>query len=401
MATDFFSIYGRERIEQGALEQMLNVMSLEPVVAAALMPDAHQGYGMPIGGVAAVKDAVIPYAVGVDIGCRMHLTVLPEVDDSQLERLQSALREAIVGGTHFGGSPLQEQRALSFEAEAFLGSSKWRTVERVFGDLALKDRARAQFGTSGGGNHFVEWGVMDFSAGGDFKSKKCLALLSHSGSRSLGFTIANHYSKLASTLNPLPPPRHELSWLSMHTQEGQDYWELMNLAGDYSRINHEIIHREVLSRVPEFADKLTAVVSNHHNFAWQEYVDGHEGLLYVHRKGATPAAEGQQGIIPGSMATAGYWVVGKGNAQSINSASHGAGRAMSRSKALKTITLEARSDLLKAAGVDLISAGLDEAPQAYKDIEWVMGCQTELVSTKAAFLPKIVRMGGKVADEGD
>jgi tRNA-splicing ligase RtcB (3'-phosphate/5'-hydroxy nucleic acid ligase) len=386
-----YKTYGKENVEQGALTQMDNVMSLPCVVKGALMPDAHQGYGMPIGGVCAVENAVIPYAVGVDIGCRMHLTVLKNSLD-----LDKDLRGLLKNNTYFGGYACPKVRA----DEAVMDDHRWALLGKYGIKLpqerSLKDRAHWQLGTSGGGNHFVEWG--DFftnladGQSGLFRG----ALLSHSGSRSLGYTVANFFTKLAAKINPLPEPLNELSWLSMDTEEGQDYWSLMNLCGEYSAANHRVIHRNVLEAAG-LKDEVLKEISNHHNFAWLEKVEGR--MLYVHRKGATPAGQGVEGIIPSSMATPAYVVQGKGDPEALQSASHGSGRAMSRSKALKSITQEARQNVLKAAGVDLIGGGLDEAPQAYKDIQKVMEAQKDLVEVKATFLPRVVRMAGK--DEED
>lgn len=409
-ATKPFEVYGRDYIEEGAFQQMANVMALEPVVAGALMPDAHQGYGMPIGGVAAVRNALIPYAVGVDIGCRMHLTVFPDITETYFNAYRSELKELLQANTHFGPT-LPAKPNESWMGQYFIDShdEQWAIVKKHFGDLSLKDRAEAQWGTSGGGNHFVEWGILEFKENYGLdkvlykkdieKGTKCLALLSHSGSRALGYTIANHFTKLAAKVTPLEKPLDELSWLPFDSEEGQDYWKLMNLAGDYSRMNHAIIHKTIItaaigSRVQIGLEEIHEV-SNHHNFAWRE-TDGDGSPVFVHRKGATPAGKGQMGFIPGSMATSGYLVRGKGASQSLRSASHGAGRAMSRSKALKTITLADRTKFLADAGVDLISAGLDESPQAYKDIDKVMGFQSDLIDIVAEFKPRIVRMGGKV-----
>lgn len=384
---------------------MDNVMSLEPVVKGALMPDAHQGYGMPIGGVCAVKNAVIPYAVGVDIGCRMQMTVLAVDSNKQIEDKDSQqyqrLKKALLSCTFFGGSYVPNKP----HNHRIMDDKRWALLDKLklekFDSQSLKDRAWRQLGTSGGGNHFVEWGVYDTTSQfwKDISgSNTQLALMSHSGSRALGYTIANYFTKLASELNPLPAPLNELSWLSMDTEEGQLYYELMCLCGDYSAANHDCIHDTIINEVGLNDDTTPRhTISNHHNFAWREFFG--DELMYVHRKGATPAAFGEIGIIPSSMATKAYVVVGVGNSDSIRSASHGSGRAMSRSQALKTITREQRNKVLEENKVELLGAGLDESPQAYKDIDVVMNAQKELVNVIAEFQPRIVRMGGK--DEVD
>lgn len=388
-----YRIYGKENIEQGALTQMDNVMSIPCVVKGALMPDAHQGYGMPIGGVCAVENAVIPYAVGVDIGCRMHLTVLKNGFDDELHQ---KYRTVLKDNTYFGGYACPKVRA----EEPLMDDPRWKVLDKygivLPNGSSLKDRAHWQLGTSGGGNHFVEWGEYYSHLSSESSGLHHLALLSHSGSRSFGYTVANHFTKLAAKINPLPAPLNELSWLSMDTEEGQDYWTLMNLCGDYSAANHRAIHKNVVEAAG-LTGEVVRSISNHHNFAWLEEVDGK--MLYVHRKGATPAGKGVEGIIPSSMATPAFIVEGTGSEDSLQSASHGSGRAMSRSQAFKNITQEAREAVLKGAGVDLIGGGVDESPQAYKDIHSVMRAQEDLVRTKGIFQPLIVRMAGK--DEKD
>lgn len=218
-----------------------------------------------------------------------------------------------------------------------------------------------------------------------------LALLTHSGSRGLGATIAGHYTKLAKEICKLPYEAQNLAYLDLNTAEGQEYWLAMNLAGDYASACHEVIHDKIRTAL---GAGLLAKVENHHNFAWKEQFDGEE--VIVHRKGATPASRGTMGMIPGSMATPGFLVRGKGKEASINSASHGAGRLMSRTQAIKTLSPTALKTMLSDYGITLLGAGMDEAPMAYKDIHTVMSAQSDLVDVVATFVPKIVRM----ADDG-
>nr|MCU0353906.1 RtcB family protein [Cytophagales bacterium] len=256
---------------------------------------------------------------------------------------------------------------------------------------SLRYKAQNQLGTSGTGNHFVEWGVLDIAENDTelrLPKGKYLALLSHSGSRGFGAQIAGHYSKLAAERTKLPKEAQHLAWLDLNTEEGMEYWIGMNLAGEYASANHHQIHRRIAKALET---KPVAVVENHHNFAWKEKLaDGTE--VIVHRKGATPAGKGVLGMIPGSMAQPGFVVRGKGEPSSINSASHGAGRLMSRSKALKTITKPELKKVLSDKGVTLIGGDLDEAPMVYKDINQVMNSQQNLVEVLAKFTPKIVRM---------
>jgi tRNA-splicing ligase RtcB len=222
-------------------------------------------------------------------------------------------------------------------------------------------------------------------------------LLSHSGSRGASATVASHYSKLAEELHlDLPKELRHLAWLSLDLAEGQEYWNAMNLMGEYAAANHERIHHHVAQAL---GFEVLAVVENHHNFAWKEQHDGRE--LIVHRKGATPAGRGVLGVIPGTMADPAFLVSGLGDADSLRSAPHGAGRRMSRTQALKQFTWDQTRALLNKRGVKLLSAGLDEAPMAYKDIHEVMAAQTDLVEPLGTFHPRLVKMapaGGKAED---
>lgn len=179
-----------------------------------------------------------------------------------------------------------------------------------------------------------------------------------------------------------------LAWLPMSSEAGQEYWAAMNLMGEYAAANHEVIHRLVLGNAGATA---LYVIENHHNFAWEEE---HRGMkTYVHRKGATPAGKGVLGVIPGSMATPAFIVRGKGNAESLTSASHGAGRVMSRTKAKATLRMSEWKSRIRNAGVRLLSGGIDEVPGVYKDIHTVMAAQRDLIDSVAQFDPKIVLMG--------
>jgi tRNA-splicing ligase RtcB len=258
----------------------------------------------------------------------------------------------------------------------------------------MKDRAWGQLGTSGSGNHFVEFGelTVDDEAVGISRGTY-LALLSHSGSRGTGAQVAQHYSRLARDLRPeLPKELSHLAWLDLSTEPGQEYWAAMELMGRYAAANHALIHAHIARAL---GVQVLVDIENHHNFAWRErhrLPDGSEEDVIVHRKGATPAGAGVLGIIPGSMATAGYIVSGKGVAASLNSAAHGAGRRMSRTKAKQMFTWDVAQRFLHERGVTLLSAGLDEVPMAYKDIDEVMAAQRDLVEPLARFEPRLVKM---------
>ena len=373
-----------EGLEHEAVMQMEKACLLPVAVAGALMPDAHVGYGLPIGGVLATENAVIPYAVGVDIACRMKMTVL-DVPIRELERHPERLTRAIEAETRFGvGATFKNRRRHE------VMDADW-DVSPV--TKQNKDRAWSQLGTSGSGNHFVEFGF--FTSHGQIHGLEAgtyLALLSHSGSRGSGAAVCNHYSKLAFSQFPdLPSELKRLAWLSLDSQEGQEYWAAMELMGRYAAANHSLIHQHVAANL---GAEVLLDLENHHNFAWKEkhVINGVEKEVIVHRKGATPAGQGVLGIIPGSMASPGFVVSGKGNPESLNSASHGAGRVMSRTQATKTFDWKKVNAFLREKGVTLISAGLDEVPMVYKNIHEVMAAQKDLVTVLGQFDPKLVKM---------
>ena len=374
-------------LEAGAVQQMRNACQLPVTVAGALMPDAHQGYGLPIGGVMATARAVVPYAVGVDIACRMKITVL-DMTPEALDKRRETLREALENETRFGvGANFKQRRHHEVMDDDWSVSNVTREH---------KDKAWSQLGTSGNGNHFAEFGTLTLDrAELGLGPGVYLALLSHSGSRGAGAAVAERYSKLAMRLHPeLPNELIHLAWLDLDSGAGQEYWQAMTLMGRYAAANHALIHHHIIGAL---GAKAVADVENHHNFAWLETHGGRD--VVVHRKGATPAGEGALGIVPGSMATSAYVVRGKGNAASLNSAAHGAGRRMSRTAAKKQFTRSDLNQFLRQRDVTLISAGLDEAPMAYKDIEVVMAAQRDLVEPIARFEPKLVKMapGGRQA----
>ncbi len=415
--------------DRPSLDQLESACRLPVARAGALMPDAHVGYGLPIGGVLATENAVIPYAVGVDIACRVKMTVLDipqkELDhDAGRDRLAKAIeQETRFGvGAAFGRkhdrTPLREHAVMD-EDWSISGVTQHN-----------KDKAWSQLGTSGSGNHFVEFGVLTVPEdGGDFYAERApdlaegdlskpkgrsreadrtfdlppgryLALLSHSGSRGAGAAVCNHYSKLAMQLRPdMDKQARHLAWLDLDSEPGQEYWAAMNLMGRYASANHACIHHWVAKHL---GARVIAGVENHHNFAWKEThvvtrPDGSQDTreVIVHRKGATPAGEGVLGVIPGSMANPGYVVRGLGGEpakRSLASASHGAGRVMSRSEAKRTFRWAHVKEDLEAAGVTLLSAGIDENPRVYKDIRQVMARQADLVEPIARFDPRLVKM---------
>lgn len=379
-----YRTWGAEGIDQQSHHQMQNACQLPCARAAALMPDAHVGYGLPIGGVLGTENAIIPYAVGVDIACRMKLSVLDMPVESLTKRFEQ-YRDSLERGTRFGVGVRQDT-----PQDHPVMDQDW-SVTRV--TRVSKDKARQQLGTSGSGNHFVEFGIFRLDSANHelgLDAGKYVALLSHSGSRGTGAAVCSTYSRIAQQQLP-SKYRHfaRLAWLDMDSEAGQEYWAAMNLMGDYAAANHAVIHRRVSKLL---GARIVSGVENHHNFAWKERHGDRD--LYVHRKGATPAGKGVLGVIPGSMNSPAFVVRGTGNSASLESASHGAGRVMSRRAAKSKFNLNAVRGDLKAKGVHILSAGADEVPGVYKDIVEVMEHQRDLVEIVARFDPKIVKMCG-------
>ncbi|MDB6150317.1 MAG: rtcB, partial [Chthoniobacter sp.] len=337
--------------------------------------------------VLATDNAVIPYAVGVDIACRMKLTVYDRKANT-IAGERDRLANIIADETRFGmGCEFKQRRQHDVMDEDWSVSP---VTER------LHEKAWKQLGTSGSGNHFVEFGAftvdVEQARALDLEPGEYMALLTHSGSRGTGAQVCAFYSKRAMARHEhLPKELKHLAWLSLDDADGQEYWAAMNLMGHYAAANHALIHKHIGKKL---GASVILDIENHHNFAWKErhVVNGEEREVIVHRKGATPAGAGVLGVIPGSMASPGYVVRGKGLPESLHSASHGAGRVMSRTKAMQSFTWSATKKLLAERGVELLSAGLDEVPGVYKDIHAVMAAQTDLVEVLGQFDPKLVKM---------
>ena len=377
-----YKAYGLRGIEKKTIAQMDIAMRLPIVQSGALMPDAHLGYGLPIGGVLATDNAVIPYGVGMDIGCRMCLTIY-DFPPAFIKKNHRDLKDQLQAHTRFGQKEFKDPMD-----DDLFDRKEFKEISFV---KNLLGKARRQIGSSGSGNHFVEFGLVDITeAENEFQLPigTYVGILSHSGSRGFGAHIANHYTKVAMEQCYLPKEAKHLAWLSLDSEAGMEYWLAMNLAGDYASACHAHIHKRLSKALGE---KPIATIENHHNFAWKEQLANGKEVI-VHRKGATPAGKDVLGIIPGSMTAPAFIVRGKGNDQAINSASHGAGRKMSRTKARNSSTRSALQKHLKQHGVTLLGGGLDEAPFAYKNIHEVMGAQQDLVEVLGTFQPKIVRM---------
>lgn len=373
--------FGTLRIEDAAINQLETALSIPVAVNGAAMPDMHVGYSMPIGGVVALDNAVSPSFVGLDIGCRMHASIWDFdpvdylADEKRKDMLSKMLQSTSFGVNSSGDLPYHP----------IMKDKRWNSSN------FMRDRvhkASVQLGSSGGGNHFCDLMLGTWTATG----KNFMALVTHSGSRGTGKDIATYYSKLADGLTSIEynvPAGY--GWFDLSSANGKAYWEAMQLMGDYARANHEVIHQKFWNL---FRKEPDTVYENHHNFAWEE-----NGLI-VHRKGATPAAKGLIGIIPGSCGTYSYIVEGLGNPESLYSASHGAGRTMSRSKAKSVYNEEEDKDVMR--GILTHGVAHDESVMAYKDIEQVMGAQADLVKTVAYMSPLVVVMGGLVkTDDGD
>lgn len=388
-----FHVYGEvgTDIDYGAVDQMRTAMALPVAVAGAMMPDAHLGYALPIGGVIALDDAISPSFVGYDIACRMSLTILDvSVDEFMRDRISYA--DALLHSTAFGkGSNTHGKHD-----HDVMYDSRWEYFDAC---KRLKALAQSQLGSSGGGNHFADivTGVvvdhaswMPLDVGTEF-----VALMTHSGSRGTGHKLATHYCKLAAaeTRATTRGIHRDYAWLSMSHDAGREYFAVMNLMGEYARANHEIIHHEFMKRTEILP---IAHFENHHNFAWRL-----ENGTYIHRKGATPAGLGIPAIIPGTSGSTSYLCMGLGNVDSLESASHGAGRPFSRTEAKRRHDQKFVDGWYKSRDVMTFGLAHDETVMAYKDIEQVMNAQHELVEIVASMEPKVVVMGGGKADDGD
>ncbi len=373
---------GVTEIESGALDQAKNLANLPFAFKhIAIMPDAHQGFGMPIGGVMATKGVVVPNAVGVDIGCGMCAvkTSLTELDKDTLKKIMGEIRQQIPVGCnkHEEVQPMSLMPVLEGKMTGTsIVSSEW-------------SNAMKSLGTLGGGNHFIE-----IQKGDD----GYIWIMIHSGSRNLGYKVANHYNKLAVELNEnwhtQIPKKQGLAFLLLDSDEGRAYIDEMNYCVEFAFANRKLMIDRVLQGMEHVLAKdgilfeYDEMINIAHNYAAMENHFGHN--VMVHRKGATRARLDEIGIIPGSMGTKSYIVKGKGNKDSFQSCSHGAGRTMSRSKAKETLNLDDEIAALDALGVihGLRNVGdLDEAPSSYKDIAVVMDNQKDLVDIAVELSP--------------
>lgn len=369
--------------EESALAQARNLANLPFVFRqVCLMPDAHEGYGMPIGGVVATEGAVIPNAVGVDIGCGM-LAVrsnLPKIDQSSLKKVLAAIRKTVPVGFDHHKQPQDESLMPPLDNPA-----SYPEVSRQYRS------ACRQIGTLGGGNHFIE--IQKGSDGYTW-------FMIHSGSRNIGLKVANHHNRVAKALNERwhvqVHPKWDLAFLPTESEEATAYLREMQYCLDFALANRRLMAERVRDAFREECPEITfgEEINIHHNYAALETHFGKEVL--VHRKGATSAREGEIGIIPGSQGTSSYIVRGKGNPESFTSCSHGAGRKMGRQAAIRNLDLEQEKRRLDEKGIIHALRGkrdLEEAAGAYKDIDLVMEEQRDLVEIVVKLEPLAVIKG--------
>lgn len=379
----------QEDMGQNTLDQALHLSKLPFAFHhVAIMPDAHQGYGMPIGGVLATKGVVIPNAVGVDIGCGMCAMKLPitEIGTSQLKSIMGDIRKHVPVGFAHHDKPQTEDHMPPLDVYSLPRES---VVKNEY------ENARTQVGTLGGGNHFIE-----IQKGSDGH----IWVMIHSGSRNLGLKVAEYYNKLAVKLNERwhseIPKEWELAFLPFGTLEYENYLSEMNYCVDFALANRRLMMMRICNtiynyiRIYGFGFSFSDMINIAHNYVAMENHFGEN--VMVHRKGATRAYSGQLGIIPGSQGTASYIVAGLGNKESFMSCSHGAGRKMGRKEAQKTLDLEAEKKILDDQGIIHSVrnvSDLDEASGAYKDIGLVMANQADLVRIVVQLKPLAVIKG--------
>lgn len=378
-------------IEDQALAQARNLANLPFTYKhVAIMPDAHPGYGMPIGGVLATENAVIPNAVGVDIGCGMCAvrTSLTEIDQENLKKILGSkkanrgIRAMIPVG--FDHQKIAQDSGLMPDLKC-LDQVKDAKVAELF------QAGKKQLGTLGGGNHFIE--IQHGSDG-------YIWLMIHSGSRNIGLKIAGHYNQLAVKMNEkwksIVPAKWELAFLPLDSSKGWDYLAEMQFCVDFALANRKLMMERVKEAVAEVIPgvEFASPINIAHNYAAMENHFGKD--VMVHRKGATRARRGEYGIIPGSQGSMSFIVIGKGNPESFSSCSHGAGRVLGRKQAQRVLNLKEQQRILDDLGVlhELRGkGGLDEAPGAYKDITAVMANQRDLVDIEVRLQPLAVVKG--------
>lgn len=372
-------------VETGALEQAYHLANHPKAFHhIALMPDTHQGFGMPIGGILATRDAIIPNAVGVDIGCGICAvqTSLQDIPYETLKSIISSIRRLIpVGFEHHKN----KQNSSLMPNILNYSSQRLPIVDREY------NSALHQIGTLGSGNHFIE--IQKGSDG-------LIWLMIHSGSRNIGYKVANHYNKIARNLNEkwktAPPLKWDLAYLPIDCEQGKNYINEMQYCVDFAFENRKLMVERVKEAISYFIDKINygKIINIAHNYAAEEKHFGEN--VIIHRKGATKANKTTIGIVPGSQGMNSYIIRGRGNPESFKSCSHGAGRKIGRRQARRILSLEKESNILEKKGIihSLKSKrDLDEAPSAYKNIFEVMKNQRDLVDIITELVPMAVIKG--------
>jgi len=391
----------KDKVEDGALEQVNNMASVPFAFKhIAILPDVHQGYGVPIGSVLATESALIPHAVGVDIACGMRFRPLPvkstsadeilhqntpngKLGKSILNQLQRNIKVGLGGNYNKCHYPNKSDELVDFFHDKFKDQSLYMSKEKI--DELFTETAPMALGTLGSGNHFVE--IQKDVDTGD------IGLMIHTGSRGFGYKIAKFYNEYAKKMNKKwnsNIPNLELSFLPAHSDIGQEYFEFTKVANKFASLNRKIIMDEFVTATKEVLERFG--ISNysfgdevkcHHNFV---DIENHFGKnVYVHRKGAIRAREGDRGIIPGAMGSYSYIVNGKGNKDSFTSASHGAGRTMSRNQAKRQFSVQEMMEEFKEKDMFLIANKndtLDEYRKAYKNVEDVIKYQKDLIDVE-------------------
>ncbi len=373
-------------IDPDTLQQAKNLANLPFLFRhVAIMPDAHVGYGMPIGGVAATEGVIIPNAVGVDIGCGVAAvkTSLQAIETPQLKRVLQGIRQSIPLGFAHHKKPRPGGRMPEFGPG--LTGQDLPVVAREF------ESGQLQLGTLGGGNHFIEIQLGDDGH---------IWIMIHSGSRNIGYQVAHHYNRLAAAHNKshgaLVPEKWQLDYLRLDSELGLLYLREMNYCVEFAAANRQAMMRQVTEILGELEPSaaFSPILDVAHNYAARETHFGRE--LIVHRKGATRALAGELGIVPGSQGSASYIVRGLGNPESFFSCSHGAGRRLGRKQAQRELDLKAEVARLEAQAILHAIRGrrdLEEAAGAYKDIRLVMGNQSDLIEIVTSFKPLAVVKG--------
>lgn len=383
--------FGAHLIEPLALHEMHEVLTLPPALYGALMPDAHpQGKPamMPVGGVLLTENAVVPSAVGVDISCMVQL-VITDFPVERLEENLSDIADVVQYTTRFGKGASFEPG--NFKEHAVLDDPLWQN--RGLGAGRYLDLAREQLGTSGSGNHFVDLvRVSNLSVDlNDYvtRDKEYVGILSHSGSRGPGFKTAMEYMKIAAQyLASTSKGYHaKMGYLPLDTEAGSAYWLEMTLMGKYADANHEVIADNILNALG--AEALFAARSRH-NFAFYDQTTGN----VITRKGATPAAAGQIGLLPGSSGTKSYITRGLGNINALRSSAHGAGRPYSRKNAKEMHDDSVFNEFMAHFNIEYRGVAADETPFAYKDIEKIVDAQEDILTNVIGeMFPRVVVMG--------